>query len=110
MYIVKYGVIFFTNRFREDVLVFKSLDELKSFKALIEKSLINEKHKFIIDDKILNLEKYRIIDIKRNRDVFDEQIIVQFILGNCVFDNIVMNGFNIIILDKITDPFIHLYR
>ncbi len=109
MYIVKYGLIFFTNRYKEDILVFNRLNDLRKFISIVGKKNLIDKEKKIMDNIVQSLEKYQTMDLKRSRDMFDEQLIEQIIVGNCIFDAIHMQGFYILVLDRVTDPFINEY-
>lgn len=109
MYIIKYGLIFFTNRYREDILVFNDLNKLRAFMNIVEKKQLDDKEKKIMDTMIQSSERYQTMDFKRSRDLFDEQLIEQIIVGNCIFDVIVVEGTHILILNRVADPFINEY-
>lgn len=106
MYVIKYGVKFYSNIYDYDILIFKNLEELRTFKNKIITMKNHQSNRSYINKVIKNLEKFNSMDIKRRRKYFIDDIIEQMILGNYIFDVINMGYYFIVITDEIIDPFI----
>jgi len=107
MYIIKYGVRFYSNKYDYDILTFNNLDELRIFKNRIITMKNHQSNREFINEVINNLEKYNSMDIKRRKEYFIGDIVEQIIIGNYIFDVINMDSYFIAIIDEIIDPFIN---
>lgn len=110
MYLVKYGIRFYSNRYNYDILIFKSLDELGYFKYKIDNSKKNISDREFIQECIEKLDKYNSMDLKRKRLYFTDDIIEQIVVGNYVFDMINMGDYLTLIIAEIVDPFINEFE
>ncbi len=110
MYLVKYGVRFYSNRYNYDILIFKSLDDLGCFKCRIDNSKKDIADREFIHEYMERLDKYNSMDLKRKRLYFIDDIIEQIVVGNYVFDMINMGDYLTLIIAEIVDPFINEFE
>lgn len=107
----KYGLIFNSDRYSDDILVFNSQKRLESFLNRIDSYTLKKGQEFYIDNILKRIETYWYADLvlekiyeATSEDSIEEPMQEIIIDGVC-YDSIHIDGYDVLILAEVDDPY-----